>query len=67
MSNSGIENFDDIPNVNGEDINKVFDIDVRGQFLVVQQAFAHARDDDRVVLMSSVSAVWVILDSLPLF
>ena len=59
MSNSGIEHFDDIPNVKSEDIYKVFDINVEGQFLVAQQAFAHVRDNGRVILMSPVSAVWV--------
>lgn len=57
MSNSGIEHFDDIPDAKGEDIDKVFDINVKGQFLVAQQAFARVRDDGRVLSMSSVSAV----------
>lgn len=64
MSNCGIEHFDDIPNVKGEDIDKVFDINVKGQFLVAQQAFAHVRDNGRVILMSFLSAVWVIFNPL---
>jgi len=65
MSNSGIEHFDDIPNVKSEDIDKVFNTNVKGQFLVAQQAFAHVRDNGRVILMSSISAVWVTLNPLP--
>lgn len=62
MSNSGVEHFDDIPNVKTEDIDKVFGINVKGQFLVAQQAFAHVRENGRVILMSSISAVWVTID-----
>ena len=53
---SGIEHFNDIPNMKSEDIDKVFDIDVKDQFLVAQQAFAHVPDIGRVILMSSISA-----------
>lgn len=59
MSNSGVEHFDDIQNVKGEDIDKVFGVNVKGQFMVAQQAFTHVRNNGRVVLMSSISAVWV--------
>jgi NAD(P)-dependent dehydrogenase (short-subunit alcohol dehydrogenase family) len=65
MSNSGIEHFDDIPNVKGEDIDRVFGVNVKGQFMVAQQAFAHVRENGRVILMSSISAVWVASNPLP--
>lgn len=40
ISNSGIEHFDDVPNVKCEDIDKFFEINVEDKFLVTQQALS---------------------------
>lgn len=60
MSNSGIEHFDDLENVTEEAFDKVMAVNVRGQFLVAQQAYTHVSEGGRVVLTSSVSANKVI-------
>ncbi|KAK4555031.1 hypothetical protein LTR86_007797 [Recurvomyces mirabilis] len=57
-SNSGIEHFDEVDKVTVEAFDKVFAINVRGQFLVAQQAYEHLSNDGRLILMSSISAVW---------
>lgn len=58
MSNSGIEHFGDVESVKVEDINRIFATNVTGQYLVAQQAHKHLRDYGRLILMSSISAVW---------
>ena len=59
MSNSGIEHFGNLPDVTEEQIDKVMAINVKGQFFVAQEAYKHLEDYGRLILISSVSAVWV--------
>jgi NAD(P)-dependent dehydrogenase (short-subunit alcohol dehydrogenase family) len=61
MSNSGIEHFGNVGEVKGEDIDRVFAVNVRGQYFVAQTAYEYIENGGRVVLMSSVSGVWVSL------
>lgn len=56
MSNSGIEHFGAVDEVTEEDINRTFDINVKAQFFVAQQAYKHMENHGRVILMSSISA-----------
>ncbi|KAM3069009.1 hypothetical protein ACMFMG_004188 [Clarireedia jacksonii] len=58
MSNSGIEHFDDLPNVTGEDIDRVFAVNVKAQFFVAQAAYEYLEHGGRLILISSISAVW---------
>jgi NAD(P)-dependent dehydrogenase (short-subunit alcohol dehydrogenase family) len=58
-SNAGIEHFDNVENVKKEDVEKVFAVNVVGQFLVAQQALKYMRENGRLILTSSISAVWV--------
>jgi NAD(P)-dependent dehydrogenase (short-subunit alcohol dehydrogenase family) len=59
MSNSGIEHFGEIPSVTEEDIDKVFNVNVKAQFFVAQAAYEYLEDGGRLILISSISAVWV--------
>ncbi|PQE23777.1 tetrahydroxynaphthalene reductase protein [Rutstroemia sp. NJR-2017a BBW] len=58
MSNSGIEHFGEIPSVTEEDIDKVFNVNVKAQFFVAQAAYEYLEDGGRLMLISSISAVW---------
>ena len=61
MSNSGIEHFDDLDKVQEEDFDRVFNTNVKGQFFVAQEAYKYLEDNGRLMLISSISAVLVIL------
>ena len=56
MSNSGIEHFGAVPDVTGEEIDRVFAVNVRAQYFVAQQAYSHLADHGRLILISSISA-----------
>jgi len=56
MSNSGIEHFGAVDEVTEEDINRTFNINVKSQFFVAQQAYKHMENHGRLILMSSISA-----------
>ncbi|KAJ5708841.1 hypothetical protein N7493_010175 [Penicillium malachiteum] len=57
VSNSGIEYFADHSEVTGADIDRVFGVNVKGQYFVAQQAYKYMADYGRVMLTSSISAV----------
>lgn len=59
QSNAGIEHFGDLDKVTGEDIDKVFAVNVKGQFFVAQHAGKHMAPNGRLILMSSISSVLV--------
>jgi len=59
MSNSGIEHFGDLQSVTEEEIDKVLGVNVKAQFVMAQQAYKHLEDEGRLILISSISAVWV--------
>ncbi|KAF3766205.1 NAD(P)-binding protein [Cryphonectria parasitica EP155] len=56
MSNSGIEHFGDIETVTGEEIDKVFAVNVKAQFFVAQEAYKVMENGGRLILISSISA-----------
>jgi NAD(P)-dependent dehydrogenase (short-subunit alcohol dehydrogenase family) len=56
MSNSGIEHFGAVDEVTEEDIDRTFNVNVKAQYFVAQQAYKHLENDGRVILMSSISA-----------
>ncbi|KAM0085576.1 hypothetical protein ACKRZS_002182 [Fusarium odoratissimum] len=58
MSNSGIEHFGDLESVTDEEIDKVLGVNVKAQFVMAQQAYKHLEDEGRLILISSISAVW---------
>ncbi|KAG7287295.1 hypothetical protein NEMBOFW57_006803 [Staphylotrichum longicolle] len=57
MSNAGIEHFGDLDKVTGAEIDKVFSVNVKGQFFVAQQAGQHMETGGRLILMSSISSI----------
>ncbi|KAK4173254.1 putative tetrahydroxynaphthalene reductase [Triangularia setosa] len=57
VSNAGIEHFSDLSTVTPEEIDHVFDVNVKGQFFVAQQAEKFMKERGRLILTSSVSAV----------
>ncbi|KAJ5947699.1 hypothetical protein N7466_000714 [Penicillium verhagenii] len=57
VSNSGIEYFADLSETTGADIDRVFGVNVKGQYFVAQQAYKYMADHGRVMLTSSISAV----------
>ncbi|EXL90197.1 hypothetical protein FOIG_16534 [Fusarium odoratissimum NRRL 54006] len=58
MSNSGIEHFGDLESVTDEEIDKVLGVNVKAQFVMAQQAYKNLEDEGRLILISSISAVW---------
>ncbi|KAJ0115176.1 hypothetical protein J7T55_001586 [Diaporthe amygdali] len=58
MSNSGIEHFGDLEEVKEEEIDKVLAVNVKAQFFVAQEAHKYLKDGGRLILISSISAVW---------
>lgn len=63
VSNAGIEHFGALGTVSGDEIDRVFAVNVKGQFFIAQQAFGCISDFGRVFLTSSISAVKVLLPS----
>lgn len=59
VSNAGIEHFGDLTQDTGEDVDRVFAVNVKGQYFVAQQAYRYMGDFGRVMLTSSISAVKV--------
>lgn len=59
MSNSGIEHFGDLETVKEEEIDRVLAVNVKAQFFVAQEAHKYLEDGGRLILISSISAVWV--------
>lgn len=59
MSNSGIEHFGDVEEVREEDIDKVLAVNVKAQYFVAQEAYKYLTEGGRLILISSISAVWV--------
>lgn len=56
MSNSGIEHFNDLEKTTSAEIDRVFDVNVKAQYFVAQQAWKHMENYGRLVLISSISA-----------
>jgi len=56
FSNAGIESWGAPDEVNEEEFDKVFDVNVKAQFFVTQQAYKHMNDFGRLILISSLSA-----------
>jgi NAD(P)-dependent dehydrogenase (short-subunit alcohol dehydrogenase family) len=56
FSNAGIEHFGKPDEVEEEQIDKVFNVNVKSQFFVAQQAYKHMNDNGRLILISSISA-----------
>lgn len=54
MSNSGVEHFGKFEDVTEEDFDRVFNINVRGQYFVSQQAFKYISTGGRLILIGSV-------------
>lgn len=61
VSNSGIEHFGALDQDTPADIDRVFGVNVKGQYFVAQMAYKYMQDFGRVVLTSSISAVKVCL------
>lgn len=59
VSNSGIEHFGVLGEVTGDDIDRIFAVNVKGQYFVAQEAYKYLEDFGRVMLTSSISAVKV--------
>ncbi|KAL6904276.1 hypothetical protein GGI43DRAFT_400028 [Trichoderma evansii] len=57
MSNSGIEHFGKLEEVTEEEIDRIFSVNVKAQFIVAQQAHKYLADSGRLILISSISAV----------
>ncbi|CAP65334.1 uncharacterized protein PODANS_6_8450 [Podospora anserina S mat+] len=57
VSNAGVEHFGNLAAVQSEEIDHVFDVNVKGQFFVAQQAEKYMEERGRLILTSSVSAV----------
>ncbi|CEJ60503.1 hypothetical protein PMG11_09075 [Penicillium brasilianum] len=57
VSNSGIEHFGVLGEVTGDDIDRIFAVNVKGQYFVAQEAYKYLEDFGRVMLTSSISAV----------
>ncbi|GLI79376.1 hypothetical protein PoHVEF18_007707 [Penicillium ochrochloron] len=57
VSNSGIEHFGALGEVTGDDIDRIFAVNVKGQYFVAQEAYKYMEDFGRVMLTSSISAV----------
>ncbi|KAJ5280412.1 hypothetical protein N7478_005784 [Penicillium angulare] len=57
VSNSGIEYFATHAETTGADIDRIFGVNVKGQYFVAQQAYKYMADHGRVMLTSSISAV----------
>ncbi|KAK6077001.1 tetrahydroxynaphthalene reductase-1 [Seiridium cupressi] len=58
MSNSGIEHFGDLEKVEEQEIDKVLAVNVKAQFFIAQEAYKHLNEGGRLILTSSISAVW---------
>lgn len=59
MSNSGIEHFGNLEDVKEEEIDRVLAVNVKAQFFVAQEAHKYLTEGGRLILISSISAVWV--------
>lgn len=59
MSNSGIEHFGKLEDVKEEEIDRVLAVNVKAQFFVAQEAHKYLEEGGRLILISSISAVWV--------
>lgn len=59
MSNSGIEHFGNLEDVKEEEIDRVLAVNVKAQFFVAQEAHKYLKEGGRLILISSISAVWV--------
>lgn len=64
VSNAGVEHFGNLAAVQPEEIDHVFDVNVKGQFFVAQQAEKYMEERGRLILTSSVSAVMVCSHAL---
>ncbi|KAG8158670.1 hypothetical protein KVR01_011792 [Diaporthe batatas] len=58
MSNSGIEHFGNLEDVKEEEIDRVLAVNVKAQFFVAQEAHKYLKEGGRLILISSISAVW---------
>jgi NAD(P)-dependent dehydrogenase (short-subunit alcohol dehydrogenase family) len=56
VSNAGIEHFGTLGDVTPEDFDRVFAVNARGQYFVMQQGSIHLEDGGRIICMSSISA-----------
>ncbi len=56
VSNAGIEHFSSLDETRQQDFDRVFAVNTRGQFFVVQQAVKHMKRGGRIVCSSSMSA-----------
>lgn len=63
VSNAGIEHFGALDRDTGEDIDRVFAVNVKGQYFVAQRAYKCMEEYGRVMLTSSISAVKVSLST----
>ena len=59
MSNSGIEHFGTLEETTEESIDRVFAVNVKGQYFIAQLCDKLMADDGRLIMISSISAVWV--------
>ena len=59
MSNSGIEHFGGLATTTGQEIDRVFAVNVKAQYFVAQLAEKYVEDGGRLILTSSVSAIMV--------
>lgn len=56
VSNAGIEHFGELGSVTASELDEVFAVNARGQFLAVQAAARHMGEGGRIVCTSSMSA-----------
>lgn len=59
MSNSGIEHFGELESVKEEEFDRVFNVNVKGQFFVAREAHKHLENNGRLMPIPSISAVMV--------
>ncbi|CAG8374219.1 unnamed protein product [Penicillium salamii] len=56
ISNSGVEHFGRLEEVTEAEIDKTFNVNVKGQFFVAQEAYKYLASSGRLILTSSVAA-----------
>jgi tetrahydroxynaphthalene reductase len=56
VSNSGVVSFGHLAEVTEDEFDRVFGVNVRGQFFVAQEAYRNLEAGGRIVLMGSIAA-----------
>lgn len=56
VSNSGVISFGHMSEVTPEEFDRVFQVNVRGQFFVAQEAYKNLEHGGRLIMMGSIAA-----------